>query len=184
MVTISVYKQRCWPTSVDGNSGNADRSSPSSARRKISIRFSFEYQSLETNFKPLKTAACPIQGGWWTRQGHGSGIFGASFDAHGANRAGTVANLPSGTWRSRVRKDGVYRGKTFTLKRDAVDARRECDSTQAGCALHRRPAVEESASIVITARRRPGCCPGRRDGNRRRRTAKTRSSCPGAIPGP
>lgn len=31
----------------------------------------------------------------------------------------TITKLPSGKWRAQVRKGGMYRGKTFTLKRDA-----------------------------------------------------------------
>lgn len=31
----------------------------------------------------------------------------------------TLTKLPSGKWRAQVRRDGMYRGQTFTLKRDA-----------------------------------------------------------------
>lgn len=31
----------------------------------------------------------------------------------------TFTKLPSGKWRAQVRKGGMYRGETFTLKRDA-----------------------------------------------------------------
>lgn len=32
----------------------------------------------------------------------------------------TFAKLPSGKWRAQVRREGMYRGQTFTLKRDAI----------------------------------------------------------------
>ena len=55
---------------------------------------------------------------YWTREGHEKGTIRIYRIGHGTVMA-TVSKLPSGKWRARVRRDGVYRGKTFERKSDA-----------------------------------------------------------------
>ena len=88
-------------------------------RRRSANRFHFFFQSLKNPAEAQKPAPCENFGVQWTRHGHETGAFGASQDGHDKDKE-TFTKLPSGKWRIGIRQDGVYRGRTFVLKREAV----------------------------------------------------------------
>lgn len=60
---------------------------------------------------------------------------------------GSITKLPSGKWRARVRKDGVYRGRTFESKRDATAWANEVAGLIETASVRGLAAVPKSATV-------------------------------------